>query len=120
MILNQNNSLSKKSILLAVIAAICFVLFFVGGPDYYSPRSYKYFWDLGHILNDLKGALKKWILKVESMDSYCKEKFDRINRIIRIKGPSAKGRFAAGDKKSNKSCRSCLTKIHKIESIQLP
>jgi len=25
-------------------------LFFVGGPDYYSPRSYKYFWDLGHIL----------------------------------------------------------------------
>jgi len=51
MFLNQqNNSLSKKSILLAVIAAICFVLFFVRGPDYYSPRSYKYFWDLGHIL----------------------------------------------------------------------
>jgi len=33
-----------------MIAAICFVLFFVGGPGYYSPRSYKYFWDLGHIL----------------------------------------------------------------------
>jgi len=24
--------------------------FFVGGPDYYAPRSYKCFWDLGHIL----------------------------------------------------------------------
>ena len=116
---NKNNPFFKKNVLLTSIAAICFVLFFVGGPDYYSPRSYKYFWDLGHILNDLKGALKKRILK-EGMDSYCKEKFDRINRIIRIKGPSAKGRFAAGYKKSNRSCKSCLTKIHKIESIQLP
>ena len=50
MILNKNNSLPKKSALLTVIAVICFVLFFIGGPDYYSPRSYKYFWDLGHIL----------------------------------------------------------------------
>jgi VanZ family protein len=50
MFLNQNNSLSIKSALLTAIAAICFVLFFVGGPAYYSPRSYKYFWDLGHIL----------------------------------------------------------------------
>jgi VanZ family protein len=50
MSLNQNNSYSKKSALLTVIALICFVLFFVGGPDYYSPRSYKYLWDLGHIL----------------------------------------------------------------------
>ena len=39
-----------KTVMLTVIALICFVLFFVGGPDYYSPRSYKYFWDLGHIL----------------------------------------------------------------------
>jgi len=108
MILNPNNSLSKKSAFLAMISVICFVLFFVGGSDYYFPLSYKYFWNLGHILNDLKGALKNWILKVESMDSYCKEKFDRINRIIRIKGPSAKGRFAATDKKSNRSCKSCL------------
>lgn len=26
------------------------VLLFIGGPDYYSPRSLKYFWDMGHIL----------------------------------------------------------------------
>ena len=26
------------------------VLFFIGGPGYYSPRSYQHFWDLGHIL----------------------------------------------------------------------
>ena len=50
MILNKNNSLPKKSALLTVIAVVCFVLFFIGGPDYYSPRSYKCFWDLGHIL----------------------------------------------------------------------
>jgi VanZ family protein len=42
--------LLKKNVLLTSSAAICFVLFFVGGPDYYSLRSYKYFWDLGHIL----------------------------------------------------------------------
>jgi hypothetical protein len=54
------------------------------------------------------------------MDSCCKEQFDRINRIIRTKEPSAEGRFTAGDKKSNKSCKSCLTKIRKTESIQLP
>ena len=41
--------LDKKAILLA-IAAICRVLFFIGGPGYYSPRSYKRFWDLGHVL----------------------------------------------------------------------
>ena len=110
----------NKTVILAVIALICFFLLFVGGPDYDSPRSYKYLWDIGHILNGLKGALKKRILKVEGRDFYCKQQFDRINRIIRIKVPSAKGRFAAGDKKSNKSCKSCLTKIHKIESIQLP
>jgi hypothetical protein len=146
MFLEKDSRLPKKTVILTVIALICFVLFFVGGPDYYSPRSNKYLWGLGHILNDLKGALKKRILKVEGMHSYCKEQFDRINKIIRIKGPSAKGRFAAGDKKSNRSCKSCLpnlsneifvafissgwnlfipfhrglTKIHKIESIQLP
>ena len=98
MFLNQqNNSLSRKSILLTVIAPICFVLFFVGGPGYYSPRSYKYFWDLGHILNVLKGSLKKRILKVEGRNFYCEEQFDRINRIVRIKGPSA-GKKAQGSK----------------------
>jgi len=50
MSLNKINPLPLKSSLLAVIAVICFVLFFVGGPDYYSQRSYKHFWDLGHIL----------------------------------------------------------------------
>ena len=40
----------KINALLIAIAAICFVLFFIGGPGYYSPRSYKHFWDLGHIL----------------------------------------------------------------------
>ena len=50
MFLNQNNSLPNKTVILAVVALICFVLFFVGGPGYYSPRSYKYCWDLGHIL----------------------------------------------------------------------
>ena len=50
MILNPNNSLSKKSAFLAMISVICFVLFFVAGPDYHSPRSYMHFWNLGHIL----------------------------------------------------------------------
>ncbi len=40
----------KKNTFPVTIAAICFVLFFIGGPGYDSPRSYKYFWDLGHIL----------------------------------------------------------------------
>jgi len=48
--LKKTNSLLLKNSLIGVIAVICFVLFFVGGPDYYSQRSYKYFWDLGHIL----------------------------------------------------------------------
>jgi VanZ family protein len=42
--------LPRKITILTSIAAICFVLFFVGGPGYDSQRSYKYFWDLGHIL----------------------------------------------------------------------
>ena len=50
MSINKKSRFSKKNAALIAIAAICFVLFFVGGPDYYSPRSYKRFWDLGHIL----------------------------------------------------------------------
>ncbi len=46
----KNNSFSKKNVLLTAIAIICFVLFFTGGFSYYAPRSYKHFWDLGHIL----------------------------------------------------------------------
>jgi len=36
--------------ILVLIAASCLVLLFVGGPGYYSPRSYQCAWDLGHIL----------------------------------------------------------------------
>lgn len=35
---------------LTLICGICLVLLFVGGPGYYSPRSYQQAWDLGHIL----------------------------------------------------------------------
>jgi hypothetical protein len=38
--------------------------------------------------------------KIEELDSILKKgKLDRINRIIRIKRPSAEGRIAAGEKK---------------------
>lgn len=47
---NKNRQFSRKNAVLTAIVAICFVLFFVGGPDYYSPHSYKRFWDLGHVL----------------------------------------------------------------------
>ena len=54
------------------------------------------------------------------MDFYLKNKqFDRINRIVRIKRPPAEGTLAAGDRKSPKSCKSCLSKKHKIESIPM-
>jgi hypothetical protein len=48
-----------------------------------------------------------------------KKQLDRINRIVRIKRPPAKGPLAAGDRKSPKSCKSCLSKKHKIESIPM-
>jgi VanZ family protein len=35
---------------LFIIIAILSILFFVGGPDYYSTRSFKAFWNLGHIV----------------------------------------------------------------------
>jgi len=35
--------------LLTLFSVTCFILLFVGGPDYYSIRSYKYAWSLGHI-----------------------------------------------------------------------
>lgn len=43
--------MSKPHLLwqLPALAAL-FVLFFIGGPDYYSARSFKAFWNLGHIL----------------------------------------------------------------------
>ena len=33
-----------------MLLAVGSVLLFVGGPDYYSSRSFKHFWDLGHIV----------------------------------------------------------------------
>ena len=39
-----------KRFILFLILLTLFVLFFIGGPDYYSPRSYKAFWNIGHIL----------------------------------------------------------------------
>jgi hypothetical protein len=44
---------------------------------------------------------------------------DRINRIVGIKRPPAEGPLAAGDRKFPKSCKSCLSKKHKIESIPM-
>ena len=35
---------------LIIIMALMTILFFIGGPDYHSPRSFKSFWNLGHIL----------------------------------------------------------------------
>lgn len=39
-----------KDKMLILFSVICFFLLFVGGPDYYSPRSFKYGWGLGHII----------------------------------------------------------------------
>ena len=36
--------------ILIIFTIVCSVFLFVGGPDYYSPRSFKYFWDIGHIV----------------------------------------------------------------------
>lgn len=44
----RNNSISFWLINLLLIIGT--ILFFIGGPDYYSTRSLKYLWDIGHIL----------------------------------------------------------------------
>ncbi len=41
-------TLFNRLLLLGLV--ITFPLFFIGGPDYYSPRSFKEVWNLGHIL----------------------------------------------------------------------
>ena len=41
---------SAKRILIISVLLFLFLLFFIGGPDYHAPRSYKAFWNLGHIL----------------------------------------------------------------------
>ena len=42
--------MNRITILLIPVAGILATMFFIGGPDYYSPRSYQHFWDLGHII----------------------------------------------------------------------
>ncbi len=39
-----------KRFILFLILLTLFLLFFIGGPDYHSPRSYKSLWNIGHIL----------------------------------------------------------------------
>ena len=48
--------------ILGVFLAIGSVLLFVGGPDYYSSRSFKHFWDIGHIVYFMlfTGLLTRW------------------------------------------------------------
>jgi glycopeptide antibiotics resistance protein len=46
----RNLELNRTTILLIPVAGILAPMFFIGGPDYYSPRSYQNFWDLGHII----------------------------------------------------------------------
>lgn len=47
-----------------VLLAIGSALLFVGGPDYYSSRSFKHFWNIGHIVYFalLAGLLSRWSL----------------------------------------------------------
>ncbi len=42
-------NLSKKNIALFITLICCFILFFLGGPDEYSSRSFNHFWNLGHL-----------------------------------------------------------------------
>ena len=35
--------------ILRIFTIVCSVFLFFGGPGYYSPRSFKYLWDIGHI-----------------------------------------------------------------------
>jgi VanZ family protein len=39
-----------KRVALLFILIVLFIMFFIGGPDYYAPRSYKSLWNLGHII----------------------------------------------------------------------
>ena len=50
MLIKKKHFLWKKINLLRLIIIIGSVLLFAGGPSYYSPRSFKNIWDLGHIL----------------------------------------------------------------------
>ncbi len=57
-VINESNRLWSYGILLAAGS----VLLFWGGPGYYSSRSFRHFWDLGHLLYFalLTGLLLRW------------------------------------------------------------
>ncbi len=60
-------------LLLYLVSAICGVLLFVGGPDYYSPRSYRGAWSLGHIV-----AFFLWTLVlIRSFASFAAKPFNQ-------------------------------------------
>ncbi len=40
----------RKASILLFISGICLIFLFIGGPNRFSPRSYKHAWDLGHIV----------------------------------------------------------------------
>lgn len=40
----------QKTTLSVVVTSLLFLLLFLGGPDYYSPRSIREAWDLGHLI----------------------------------------------------------------------
>jgi len=40
----------RKIQIVILISGICLLLLFVGGPNQFSPRSYRYAWNLGHVL----------------------------------------------------------------------
>ena len=42
--------IQKQSVVYILAIALLTLLFFIGGTNYYSSRSFKYFWNLGHIL----------------------------------------------------------------------
>jgi VanZ family protein len=47
---NKNSREKRKQQWLSLLIFLLFPLFFFGGPDYYSPRSFKNFWNVGHVV----------------------------------------------------------------------
>jgi VanZ family protein len=39
----------RKTQIVILLSGICLLFLFIGGPNRFSPRSYKYAWDLGHV-----------------------------------------------------------------------
>jgi hypothetical protein len=42
--------LKRMPVFFIPVALLLFILFFVGGPDYYADRSHRYLWDQGHVI----------------------------------------------------------------------